>query len=67
MTRLTKAVWAVVIVLAAAVGSLSMAARTPDGAPPHRLGYLHVACKNGERADAAGRCARPLPYPYRGG
>lgn len=67
MTRLTKLAWAVAIVLAAAVGSLSLAARSPADAPAHRLGYVHLACQGDALPGADGRCSRPLPYPYRGG
>jgi hypothetical protein len=65
MSLFTKVAWAVAILLAGVVLALSMAARSPADAPQHHLGYAQLHCS--QKAQSAATCARPLPYPYRGG
>ena len=67
MTVFTKVAWSVAILLAGVVLALSMAARSPADAPQHHLGYVQLRCSQTAQPGSAATCARPLPYPYRGG
>ena len=67
MTVFTKVAWSVAILLAGVVLALSMAARSPADAPQHHLGYVQLRCSQRAQPGSAATCARPLPYPYRGG
>jgi hypothetical protein len=67
MSLFTKVAWFAAILLAGVVLALWMAARSPADAPQHHLGYVQLRCSQKSRAGPAVTCARPLPYPYRGG
>lgn len=68
VTTFTKVMWSGAFVLAAVVLALwGAAAGSPANAPPHRLGYVMLACPQRSHPESQTTCARPLPYPYRGG
>ena len=67
MTTFTKVMWAGAILLAGVVLALWGAAGSPANAPPHQLGYIHLRCPQPSHPGSQTSCARPMPYPYRGG